>query len=76
MRLKNKLQCESSQSVGGMNRFSHCATVFTCISSCLRKERAALQQVKNNMAADLERLLGHQEVQRRLMGKIQDCAQI
>lgn len=29
--------------------------------SSLRKERVALQQVKNNMAADLERLLGHQE---------------
>lgn len=29
--------------------------------SSLRKERAALQQVKNNMAADLERLLNHRE---------------
>uniref|UniRef100_A0A8C3AN54 Progesterone immunomodulatory binding factor 1 n=1 Tax=Cyclopterus lumpus TaxID=8103 RepID=A0A8C3AN54_CYCLU len=30
--------------------------------SSLRKERTALQQVKNNMAADLERLLNHREV--------------
>lgn len=30
--------------------------------SSLRKERTALEQVKNNMAADLERLLNHQEV--------------
>uniref|UniRef100_A0A7N9AVK6 Progesterone immunomodulatory binding factor 1 n=1 Tax=Mastacembelus armatus TaxID=205130 RepID=A0A7N9AVK6_9TELE len=30
--------------------------------SSLRKERTALQQVKNNMAADLERLLSHREV--------------
>ncbi|KAA8583656.1 hypothetical protein FQN60_014864, partial [Etheostoma spectabile] len=29
--------------------------------SSLRKERTALQQVKNNMAADLERLLNHRE---------------
>ncbi|XP_030012559.1 progesterone-induced-blocking factor 1 [Sphaeramia orbicularis] len=29
--------------------------------SSLRKERATLQQVKNNMAADLERLLNHRE---------------
>uniref|UniRef100_UPI003AAAC633 progesterone-induced-blocking factor 1 n=1 Tax=Centroberyx gerrardi TaxID=166262 RepID=UPI003AAAC633 len=29
--------------------------------SLLRKERTALQQVKNNMAADLERLLNHRE---------------
>uniref|UniRef100_A0A3Q3MXR9 Progesterone immunomodulatory binding factor 1 n=1 Tax=Mastacembelus armatus TaxID=205130 RepID=A0A3Q3MXR9_9TELE len=29
--------------------------------SSLRKERTALQQVKNNMAADLERLLSHRE---------------
>ncbi|KAM3606502.1 uncharacterized protein V6R79_017601 [Siganus canaliculatus] len=29
--------------------------------SSLRKERSALQQVKNNMAADLERLLNHRE---------------
>uniref|UniRef100_A0AAX7SDC2 Progesterone immunomodulatory binding factor 1 n=1 Tax=Astatotilapia calliptera TaxID=8154 RepID=A0AAX7SDC2_ASTCA len=30
--------------------------------SSLRKERTALEQVKNNMAADLERLLNHQEL--------------
>ncbi|XP_077469221.1 progesterone-induced-blocking factor 1 isoform X3 [Stigmatopora argus] len=30
----------------------------------LRKERTALQQVKNNMAADLERLLSHREVKK------------
>lgn len=29
--------------------------------SSLRKERSALEQVKNNMAADLERLLNHRE---------------
>ncbi|KAM6956355.1 progesterone-induced-blocking factor 1 [Aplochiton taeniatus] len=28
---------------------------------CLKKERNSLQQVKNNMAADLERLLNHRE---------------
>lgn len=67
-----RLQCEISPSADGMSRFSDCATVFACNSSSLRKERAALQQVKNNMAADLERLLGHQEVPRRLMGRIQE----
>ncbi|GAA6069689.1 progesterone-induced-blocking factor 1 isoform X2, partial [Tachysurus ichikawai] len=30
--------------------------------SALKKERASLLQVKNNMAADLERLLSHREV--------------
>uniref|UniRef100_A0A3Q3DKF1 Progesterone immunomodulatory binding factor 1 n=1 Tax=Hippocampus comes TaxID=109280 RepID=A0A3Q3DKF1_HIPCM len=32
------------------------------VTSSLRKERTALLQVKNNMAADLERLLNHREV--------------
>uniref|UniRef100_A0A3Q3WEM5 Uncharacterized protein n=1 Tax=Mola mola TaxID=94237 RepID=A0A3Q3WEM5_MOLML len=35
--------------------------------SSLRKEHATLQQVKNNMAADLERLLSHREVRIILM---------
>uniref|UniRef100_A0A667X5K4 Progesterone immunomodulatory binding factor 1 n=1 Tax=Myripristis murdjan TaxID=586833 RepID=A0A667X5K4_9TELE len=35
--------------------------------SSLRKERNALQQVKNNMAADLERLLNHREVPMTMM---------
>lgn len=34
--------------------------LFSSFSS-LRKERTMLQQVKNNMAADLERLLNHRE---------------
>uniref|UniRef100_A0A8D0AMB0 Progesterone immunomodulatory binding factor 1 n=1 Tax=Sander lucioperca TaxID=283035 RepID=A0A8D0AMB0_SANLU len=38
--------------------------------SSLRKERAALQQVKNNMAADLERLLNHRELPRAVGGLV------
>ena len=38
-----------------------CTSCVCCISS-LRKERTALQQVQNKMAADLERLLNHREV--------------
>uniref|UniRef100_G3P5S2 Progesterone immunomodulatory binding factor 1 n=1 Tax=Gasterosteus aculeatus aculeatus TaxID=481459 RepID=G3P5S2_GASAC len=37
-------------------------TQITSLKDSLRKERTALQQVKNNMAADLERLLNHREV--------------
>ncbi|XP_068424244.1 progesterone-induced-blocking factor 1 [Clinocottus analis] len=38
-----------------------CLTSLEDDVSSLRKERTALQQVKNNMAADLERLLNHRE---------------
>lgn len=37
-------------------------TIWIFSPSALKKERASLLQVKNNMAADLERLLSHREV--------------
>lgn len=37
-------------------------TTLISFHSSLKKERASLLQVKNNMAADLERLLSHREV--------------
>ncbi|KAM7385437.1 hypothetical protein PAMP_001520 [Pampus punctatissimus] len=44
-----------------INTLKECITSLEDDVRSLRKERTTLQQVKNNMAADLERLLNHRE---------------
>lgn len=46
------------------NKFKTSSLRHFCMNfySALRKEKITLLQVKNNMAADLERLLNHREV--------------